>query len=102
MAKPVEDDTIVKHCTEAVKLWGRTFQEDMCIEECSELIKAIIKFRREKVSPAAILEELVDVQIMTLQMRVIINDEETYWKIFNEKIERLKCMIENAKNVGKV
>ena len=31
---------------DAIDTYGREAQTDMCIEECSELIKALLKFRR--------------------------------------------------------
>lgn len=56
-------------------------QVDMCIEECSELIKALLKHRRAKhrallsklgtTPEASIREELADVQIMVFQMMML-------------------------------
>lgn len=53
------------------KTGNREGQVDMCIEECSELIKALLKLRRDKHSVFRLKnvhQELADVQIMVFQM----------------------------------
>ena len=87
---------IMKICQEAIDLWGTQSQEDMCIEECSELIHAIFKHRRGRNTPEDILEEIVDVQIMLIQMRVSIDDEQKFTELFNKKLDRLKSRINIA------
>jgi len=74
---------------EAVKTYGVEAQVDMCIEEMSELAKALLKMRRFNHSAADpttltdrakiekqkhIIEEVADVQIMLEQMRLIYGD----------------------------
>lgn len=81
---------ITELCKDAVDLWGYQSQEDMCVEECNELIHSILKHRRGKATVKDILEEIVDVQIMLVQMRIILNDEPKFWEIFNQKLDRLK------------
>jgi NTP pyrophosphatase (non-canonical NTP hydrolase) len=65
----------------------------MCIEEMSELTKALLKLRRASTQPEMqkcrenIREEIADVQIMIDQMRMVYGDtaeQETY------KIQRLR------------
>lgn len=62
----------------AVEAWGIDAQSDMCIEECSELIKALLKYRRAKSAGmiAHIREEIADVQIMIDQMRLLYGNTE--------------------------
>lgn len=57
----------------AIKAYGHKKQEDICIEEMSELIKAIIKNRRYSSTETrqSIREEIADVQIMLDQMKMI-------------------------------
>lgn len=79
----------------AVSTYGKTMQEDVCIEEMSELTKAIIKRRRRgaeriKESNEHVREEIADVQIMLDQMRIIYGDT-TDWE--NLKIKRLKSRL---------
>jgi len=62
----------------AINTYGREAQTDMCIEECSELIKALLKLRRlpleERIAAKGmkalgnIQEEIADVQIMLWQI----------------------------------
>lgn len=49
----------------------------MAIEECSELVKAILKFRRSNKKTAetreTVIDEIADVQIMLSQLEIIFN-----------------------------
>jgi NTP pyrophosphatase (non-canonical NTP hydrolase) len=69
----------------AIKTYGMFAQMDMCIEECSELIKALLKYRRneDKQALANICEEMADVQIMLDQMRLVFGEtiEQEQYKI---------------------
>lgn len=60
-----------------VETYGDDAQEDMAIEECSELIKAILKFRRSNEKTVemrdAVIDEIADVQIMLTQLGIIFN-----------------------------
>ena len=53
---------------EALNKWGIEAQRAMCIEECAELINALAKERRGRVTREDILTELADVSIMVDQM----------------------------------
>lgn len=61
----------------ACDYWGQEAQIDMCVEECSELIHAICKYKRnENLAQHAelvrsIAEEIADVEIMTEQLKLI-------------------------------
>lgn len=82
-----------------VETYGNDAQEDMAIEECSELIKAILKFRRSDEKTAemrdAVIDEIADVQIML----ICIGDEEEIFFSCREA-ERLYNLPPNS--VGKV
>lgn len=63
-----------------VNTYGNDPQTDMAIEECSELIKALLKYRRKRYSAesidekelrAAIIDEIADVQIMIAQLQIM-------------------------------
>jgi hypothetical protein len=62
----------------AVNKWGVNIQQDMIIEEMSELIKEICKSKRGKENRIEIVEELTDVLIMLEQLKFMYNisDEE--------------------------
>ena len=86
-----------------VKHYGYIKQMEVAVEECSELIKAIMKYMRNDahMSPknistghiTAIIEEIADVEIMLEQLKIIfdcedeVEDEVTY-KI-TRQVERM-------------
>ena len=78
-------------------------QVDMCIEECSELIKVLLKHRRAKQRPSEpgyffqsqdIREELADVQIMVFQMQRLFGWQESMGAL-EEKTQRLEIRMGN-------
>lgn len=77
----------------AILTYGKQMQEDMAIEEMSELIKALIKNRRlsDKKALDNVLEEMADVQIMLDQLKMIFGSTE---KIEWYKLNRLKMRLE--------
>lgn len=57
-----------------IQKYGESKQLDIAIEECSELIKAISKYKREPLEPSrikSIAEEEADVRIMLEQIDII-------------------------------
>lgn len=78
----------------AVKFFGERSQEDVAIEEMSELIKALIKNRRYNThkTRADVLEEMADVYIMLCQLTIIHGFDQ---RIVDEKIDRLNQRIES-------
>lgn len=66
-------------------------QINICIEEMSELTKALCKHNRGKTDIENIKEEIADVHIMLMQMLMLFNiDEEEFLKIVDYKINRTK------------
>jgi NTP pyrophosphatase (non-canonical NTP hydrolase) len=74
----------------AVRKYGVDAQDDIAIEEMSELTKAIIKNRRYKTFATleSIYEELADVYIMLEQMMMSL-DKDRVQSYVNSKLERL-------------
>ena len=83
-----------------IDTYGTAAQTDIAIEECSELIKALVKGRRnakkgiDKELKDAIIDEIADVEIMLNQLKIIHScrkavDERIEYKI-NRQIERVK------------
>ena len=72
-----------------VETYGSDKQE---IEECSELIKAILKFRRSNAKDSdlrdAVIDEITDVQIMLTQLGIIFNCVEEVNERIDFKIDR--------------
>lgn len=81
----------------AVNTFGKKHQEDVAIEEMSELTKAIIKHRRYNTPETKenVLEEIADVMIMICQLTVIHGFDVN---VVYEKINRLKQRMEGAAN----
>lgn len=75
-----------------VETYGSDKQEDMAIEECPELIKAILKFRRSNAKDSdlrdAVIDEIADVQIMLTQLGIIFNCVEEVNERIDFKIDR--------------
>lgn len=79
----------------AIKQYGRDAQIDICIEEMSELTKALIKNRRcHGENLADVLEEIGDVRIMIDQMQMIFGHTGKYEL---QKIQRLEARLESAR-----
>ena len=89
---------------QAVMLWGKRAQSDMMIEEASELIKVILKYRRGQASKDDVASEIVDCHIMLSQMHIILNDEDEYNKQLVLKLDRLQSKIEKElkTDLGKI
>jgi NTP pyrophosphatase (non-canonical NTP hydrolase) len=76
----------------AVEIFGSEAQENMCIEECAELIQAINKKHRHLQSNIA--EEIADVEIMLEQVKMINHCQEEVEKTKEEKLFRLSMIAE--------
>lgn len=87
--KAEEIDILVK----AIEAFGTTAQIDMAIEECSELINALCKYRRGRIGMEEVITEIADVQIMTKQLSLMF-DEEAVANESDRKLERLASRIE--------
>lgn len=88
---------------DAVKTWGMRAQEDMLLEEMSELAKAVLKLRREKreqmvpYAISAIRDEMADVQIMLDQMKIMYGEVDNFER---DKLKRLLERLEEAHAEG--
>lgn len=77
-----------------VETYGNDAQEDMAIEECSELVKAILKFRRSDEKTAemrdAVIDEIADVQIMLSQLEIakITAERDVYKRLYEDAMAR--------------
>lgn len=79
----------------AINTFGIPRQEDIAIEEMSELTKAIIKNRRtpDKSHKDDIREEIADVFIMITQLKMIYGGD--IEEIIDKKIKRLQLRLED-------
>lgn len=76
----------------AIEKFGVQAQSDMLIEECSELIQAVLKFRRKPMDADTLSnlhEEFADVKIMMAQIETTLDAEILLnWK--ERKLRRLE------------
>lgn len=84
------EDDIYKRAIEA---WGEEKQINMVVEECGELLSAINKFRRGRITKEAMFEEAADVSIMIKQFREF--DKELFDSLEKMKIERIRNRLDN-------
>lgn len=71
----------------AIRVFGGSAQEEVAIEECSELIQAITHKHRGR--EHNIPEEIADVEIMLEQLKIINNCASEVEYIKQQKINRL-------------
>lgn len=81
----------------AIDKYGVQSQVDKLVEECSELIKAVLKLRYAKPTGVehdilidAVSEETADVEIMLEQVHMIYRNDEKVAEYREKKLERLK------------
>ena len=86
-----------------IQKYGESKQLDIAIEECSELIKAISKFKRESDKEnihariTSIAEEEADVRIMLEQINIMMLKHDP------EYMERVECeMRRKEQRIGKM
>ena len=78
---------MVEILKEAINIYGIENQENMCIEECAELIQAINKKHRGL--KHNIPEEIADVEIMLEQLKIINRCRARVEEIKQKKLQRL-------------
>ena len=78
----------------AVNYFGATKQKLKAIEEMAELIVELVKDLLGDGNPAKVIEELADVENMTVQLRIIYDEDGMvdYWK--QAKMNRLAHRME--------
>lgn len=79
----------------AINTYGKDAQQDMCIEEMSELIKAICKIKRNRYNitnklKEDLYEEIADVYIMLRQLEMMFDCEPEVKDLIVHKIRRLE------------
>lgn len=82
--------------------YGTRIQQDIAIEELSELQKSIIKYRREPSDKTkeSVVEEIADVQVMLEQLKMIFSCRTKIDEIMDAKIDRQikRIMDENKRD----
>ena len=94
---------INKLCEDAVNVWGETSQIGMFIEEIGEVLQAINKLSRrtEEKRYNNLIEELVDLQIMLIQMRIVYTIPNRLWdEMMEKKLQRLRRHLDDCRSRG--
>ena len=79
----------------AIDTFGIGSQIDMAVEECSELINALEKYRRGRVGVPEVVTEIADVQIMCAQLEYMFaGDSKIVDAERMRKMDRLRGRIE--------
>lgn len=77
---------------------GKEAQMYKLTEECGEFITALNQFKDGRISISELLEEVVDIDVLIDQMKIIFEDRIDEWyKIKERKLKRLKGMIDEKK-----
>ena len=85
----------------AIATYGVDMQLTVAVEEFSELIKEICKCKRGNDNICGITEEMADCYIMLKQLEIIFDiDTEDIRHIINNKIDRLKCRLEESEDTN--
>jgi len=85
----------------AIKLWGEEAQLKMVAEECSELIKTVLKLSRKHNGSTIdeVIEEMADVYVMLGQLEIVLESivggsvNKKLEEMFLSKMEKLKSLI---------
>lgn len=86
----------------AVEKWGVEAQLDQTIEEAAELIQAVNKFKRRRGDEPVdnLIEEIIDVEIMIGQVKVILEQQygdyagSAYAQFWEKTLKKISGMLE--------
>lgn len=87
------DGTILEN---AIDTFGVSSQIDMAVEECLELVDALMKYQRGRVGVQEVVTEIADVQIMCAQLEIIFGGSSKIVEMERmRKMDRLRQRLEN-------
>lgn len=75
---------------QAINTYGVDMQLNVAIEELSELIKELCKYKRGDGSDMHIAEEMADVKIILEELEIIFDNRHRVVAWYEHKIQRLK------------
>lgn len=91
--KAIDAYRIATVCKRAIDYYGVRHQEEKTIEECSELIQALVKDIHGK--EHNVEEEIADVEIVLEQLKLVF-DVKKIDSFKKKKIDKLEDMMNNA------
>ncbi len=72
--------------------WGEEAQYDQAVEECAELIAALKHYKRRRIGPQQLVEELADVTLMVGQLTWMLGAERVEQAVA-AKLDKLRRML---------
>ena len=96
MSKKKQYQELDNICAKALKTFGIELQFDKCKEECFELGQALCHYQAGKIGLESLMEELVDIEIITKQIKMYLNEPRMHEQLLNEKLLKLKRIINEA------
>lgn len=91
--KDMEDNSIKQILLDAIAKYGMESQERMMVEECAELMNALMKQHRGRAFFDDVITEIADVQIVLWQMMLVYGMDKV-----NAEIERKLSRLRNRMN----
>lgn len=91
MEKISKDEEIII-CKKALNNWGYAIQKVVAMEECSELIDAITNSTIRE--PHNVEEEIADIEIMCIQLRIIYGNKEVDKYVTNMTSSPIKTILQ--------
>lgn len=88
-------------CNEALEHYGVHHQIVKCMEECGELIQALARNMCGEHYAENVAEELADVEIMLMQMRIVFGRHKAH-RVMAQKLARLKMRMEEEENKKRI
>lgn len=82
-------------CNTALEHYGVYSQMVKCMEECGELIQALARNLSGEANAENVAEELADVEIMLMQMRIVFSRQKAH-RVMAQKLARLKMRMEEG------
>jgi NTP pyrophosphatase (non-canonical NTP hydrolase) len=79
---------------QAINFYGPDMQLNVCIEELSELIKELCKYKRGQENFTDIAEEMADVAIILKELVIMFDNSELVKAFIDMKLNRLKERME--------
>lgn len=74
--------------------WGEEAQYDQAIEECAELITALKHYKRNKVGPGEVVDELADLTLMLGQLTWMFGETEVEAAV-GAKLKKLGALLDH-------
>lgn len=85
----------------ALAKYGKPKQLGKLVEECGELIAAVQQYLQRRVNADVVIGEVIDVELLCKQARLIVGNPSLWRDIWNQKVLRLHRNLSEKKKPGK-